>query len=219
MANSCCSSYTFYGKNKEMLKALNRFLSSVMHACRKGTLVEGQRLCDGAYAQYLLGIPKEKWAPARSEISEIDDIGVDPDGNYCFKMVAIDAWSPQPKGWNLVLDTKFPGISLAYQGEESECEVYVYHDPTGRYYTDRYFVDVYLEGNSNVICDDNEYFETKEDCLAFCKKHLKEFFEVHDTSFYMDDYTDVNEVKTLVNRCIEMFNDNEYFAIHEFEEE
>ena len=220
MANTCCSSYTFYGKNEAMLKALNRFLENVVNDRRKGTnLVDGRRnLYDGIYAQHLAGIPAKEWAPARSEISTLDDIRVDLAGNYYFQMVANDAWSPQPEGWQAVLDKKFLGISLAYQGEEEGLEVYVYHDPTGLYYTDRYIVDAYLEGNSNLICEESEYFETEKDCLSFCKKKLKEFFEVHDTAFYMDDYTDVQAVKSLMNRSVEMLNDNERFAIHVFEE-
>lgn len=220
MANTCCSSYTFYGKDEATLKALNRFLENVVNDRRTGAnLVDGRGgFYDGIYAQHLVGIPEKEWALARSEISTLDDIRVDLVGNYYFQMVTNDAWSPQPEGWEAVLDKKFPGISLAYQGEEEGCDVFVCHDPTGLYYTDRYIVDAYLEGNSNVICEESEYFETEKDCLSFCKKKLKEFFEVHDTTFYMDDYTDIKAVKSLMDRSFEMLNDNERFAIREFEE-
>lgn len=214
MANICCCNYTFYGESEKMLKALQRFLEDV-----KDNRIAGKRRAyDGIIAQKRADIPIAKRAPARSDISEIDDITVDKIGNYYFQMVTEDAWSPQPEGWQAVLDKKFPGISLAYQGEEEGFEIYVYHDPTGMYYTDRYIVDVYLEGNEDVICEEPEYFETEKDCLAFCKKKLERFFEEHDTSFYMDDYIDMHAMKSLVKRCYEMFNDNERFTIHEFEE-
>ena len=86
---------------------------------------------------------------------EIDD---DPTlENGVLSFYAEERWGLQD--FNELLEQKFPDIKIYWVVEESGCEVYATNDKEGKYFPDRFYVDICIDD-----IYDSEYF-TKEESM------------------------------------------------------
>lgn len=117
---------------------------------------------------------------------------------------ALRFWSEERWGlqdFEELLRQKFPDIKVYWVVEEAGCEVYCTNDKEGKYFPDRYYADVCIDG-----VYESEYFITEESMwnwltqIAFCGIRSMEDVEKFNAD-YEDSGTD----------------DENFIQIHKFE--
>jgi hypothetical protein len=109
------------------------------------------------------------------------------------------AWSAPIEVFDFIKQ-KFPSIEIFFLSTEPGCEYYVVNDPEGRFYPDRYIVD---------LCTADE-------------EYLTEYFEDLETALdWINEQTDSNvkseeDVETL-NDKLAAENENAFCYLHEIE--
>lgn len=90
-----------------------------------------------------------------------------------------------------------PELTIYYIVEECGCEVYATNDCDGKYFTERYYVDICIDGDYF-----SEYFDTEKQVLAYVAQLLKK------EAVTMAEIDEWNEIQ----------DDSEnYIYVHEFE--
>ena len=90
-----------------------------------------------------------------------------------------------------------PELTIYYIVEECGCEVYATNDCDGKYFTESYYVDIYIDGDYF-----SEYFDTEKQVLAYVAQLLKK------EAVTMAEIDEWNEIQ----------DDSEnYIYVHEFE--
>lgn len=90
-----------------------------------------------------------------------------------------------------------PKLTIYYIVEECGCEVYATNDCDGKYFTESYYVDIYIDGDYF-----SEYFDTEKQVLAYVAQLLKK------EAVTMAEIDEWNEIQ----------DDSEnYIYVHEFE--
>lgn len=95
--------------------------------------------------------------------------------------------------FRIPLREHFPEITVYWQVEEEGCDVFATNDEEGKYFPERYYIDVYIKDEDNQDCffDDSEYFSDKEEALMWLsektngkvksKEDIAKFNEEHET--------------------------------------
>ena len=143
-----------------------------------------------------LGYTKEELDGKRvgGEISEEPTI---KDG--VMRFWAEERWGLQD--FEELLRKKFPEIKVYWIVEESGCDVYATNDKEGKYFPERYYVELSLDDQIEM-----EYFKTEEDMFQWLFKktdgRVKNWQNVDD---FNSDYED------------EALDDENYIIIHQFD--
>ena len=143
-----------------------------------------------------LGFPESQLRNYRlgGEISEEPTI---KDG--VMRFYAEERWGLQD--FEELLRQKFPDIKVYWVVEESGCEVYCTNDKEGKYFPERYYVELSLDDQIEM-----EYFKTEEDMFQWLFKktdgRVKNWQNVED---FNSDYED------------EALDDENYIIIHQFD--
>lgn len=143
-----------------------------------------------------LGFSEEELDDKRlgGEISEEPEIK-----NGVLRFWAEERWGLQD--FNEVLEQKFPDIKVYWVVEESGCEVYCTNDREGKYFPERYYVELCQDD----ICD-FEYFKTEESMYKWLSE--KTGSRIHNAETVEQFNQDYEE---------EALEDENYIIIHKFE--
>ena len=116
----------------------------------------------------------------------------------------IEFWAEERWGlqdFEELLRKKFPEIKVYWIVEESGCDVYATNDKEGKYFPERYYVELSLDDQIEM-----EYFKTEEDMFQWLFKktdgRVKNWQNVDD---FNSDYED------------EALDDENYIIIHQFD--
>lgn len=126
-----------------------------------------------------------------------DDVEINSDG--VLKFWAEERWGLQD--FNELLIQKYPDIKVYWQVEESGCDVYCTNDKEGKYFPERFYADVCVNGQF-----DSEYFVTEEAMFMWLSltTHWKiESYE--DAEAFEKSFVDTDE------------EDDNFICIHKFE--
>lgn len=85
------------------------------------------------------------------------------DYDLCDNVLCIhaeEAWGASD--FRHVLRQLMPNLNIYFIVEEPGCEVYATNDENGKYFSDRYYVDAYVNGNY-----ESDYFKTEERAMAY----------------------------------------------------
>lgn len=126
----------------------------------------------------------------RGEIS--DDVEINSDG--VLKFWAEERWGLQD--FHILLKKKFPDITIYWSVEESGCAVYCTNDKEGKYFPERYYADVCIDGNY-----DSEYFPTEKALFEWLAKLTNNRVKsVEDIENFNADYEDSgNDDENFIN--------------------
>ena len=140
MPNWCYSSYVFYSEEADEgeLARLHRTIVEIM---QKPSDVENG-FEPGWLGKVAIahGFDWEK-IPCRGKITHIDDYT-----GLCssFKLETETAWAPMDELWEAVV-SRYKGVSFVYLSEESGMGIFVNTDCTGRFFPERFLLEVCLE--------------------------------------------------------------------------
>ena len=148
MPNWCCTDYIIEGK-KDTLDKIHKAIEnpSVKEGSNKdweGNVLETLGI---DYANHFIR-------------GFIEDSSLD---NDVLRIYTTEAWARTD--FAELLEDKFPDIDIYWKAEEPGLAIYETNDSTGKYFTDKYYIEVYKD-------DDyiTEYFETKEDAYNWIKE-------------------------------------------------
>ena len=140
MPNWAITNYKFKGADESQAKDLYQKIEA-LNKMDKPFVENGfGKLWLGCVVNYLGGDYEKIYC--RGEISSYDK-----DGDTV-SMCCETAWDEMPE-FRHFIESKYPGSKVYYQVEESGNLVYATNDRDGKYYPERYLLDMY---------DDNEYF-------------------------------------------------------------
>ena len=142
----------------------------------------------------------------------IEELGEFEPGDNFFTLDSETAWAPTVELWEAVI-AQYEGVSFIYIAEEPGSDIFVNTDVEGRYFTDRYLIDIF--GNGPIP---ESWYEGKEkpDCLE-----IREYFEnFDDIADYCADFTgkQFGTFEELQNYFAEIFGENDgiHVGVHEF---
>ena len=186
MANMASVSYRIEGP-RETLEKINDAILKAM---------PNKEHWDEWEACRYLGFTEEELDSKRlgGEILEEPSIG-----ENTLEFYAEERWGLQD--FNELLEAKFPEIKVYWIVEESGCDVYATNDKEGKYFPERYYVELSLDDQIEM-----EYFKTEEDMFQWLFKktdgRVKNWQNVDD---FNSDYED------------EALDDENYIIIHQFD--
>ena len=187
MANMASVSYAIEGPQKDLEEILGAICLAI---AKKDNRYEEYKACE-----YLGFVEKElERSSLGGEIEEEPEI---KDG--VLRFCAEERWGRQD--FCNLLQERFPDIKVYWVVEEADCEVYCTNDKVGKYFPDRYYADVCIDG-----VYESEYFITEESMwnwltqIAFCGIRSME-----DVERFNADYEDSD------------INDENFIQIHKFE--
>lgn len=179
MANMASVAYAIEGPRKDLEEILGAICLAI---AEKDKYYEEYKACIN------LGYSKEELEGKRlgGEIEEDPEIkeGV-------LRFWAEERWGLQD--FEELLRQKFPDIKVYWVVEESGCEVYATNDREGKYFSERYYADVCIDGVYK-----SEYFKTEEAMwnwltqIAFCGIRSMEDVEKFNADYEDSDASDEN---------------------------
>lgn len=183
MANWATTHYVIEGNDKQ-LQHIYDTMKNVIDGCIKPDTTAS----DGWEGNVILALGGtwEESEYMRGFISECEFY------NGILSFVAEEAWGATD--FRHALRRIIPDIKIFYMVEEPGLDVYATNDVTGKYFTERYYVDCCVNGE-----DYSEYFSDMDDVF----KYLKDFSIENE-----DDITAFNENKE---------DEDDYIYLHEFE--
>lgn len=118
----------------------------------------------------------------------------------CIKIEYESKWSPCDEFWDFGLEP-YKSLHEATIGEEPGCEVYINTDTTGKFFPERYIIDMCLEGISKY--DDKyhvpdeyyiEYYENKKQVVKDMNKFFgKSFVTFKDVSNFFEELMKISD--------------------------
>ena len=146
----------------------------------------------------------------RGEITYLGELETFPDSEEALLKLDVEtAWCPMTLMWNAVIEAMgYKTVGFSYCAEEPGCEIYEIYDPYGGDFTDKYYIDIFLEGEDlkdeklNEIYDWRDY--TDDDDLRDALQALLE--------------TEEQDVKTLIKLAqnYKFKNEDSYLYVHEY---
>ncbi len=85
----------------------------------------------------------------RGDITYLGELETFPDSEEAlFRLDVETAWCPMVLMWKAVIEEmKYQSVGFSYCAEEPGCEIYEIYDPYGGDFTDKYYIDIFLEGD------------------------------------------------------------------------
>ena len=123
----------------------------------------------------------------------------DDDSPNVLRFCAEEAWGATD--FHEVLEENIPGIKVYYEVEEEGMEVYATNDKEGKYFPERYYVDICINGDW-----DSDYFTEQDAVYTWLSKKTD------------GEVTDAKSVEVWNDKHEELKDDDENFiSIHEIE--
>lgn len=146
----------------------------------------------------------------RGDITYLGELETFPDSEEAlFRLDVETAWCPMVLMWKAVIEEmKYKSVGFSYCAEEPGCEVYEVYDPSGGDFTDKYYIDIFLEGDDEKdekllkLYDYRDY--DNDDELRHALQALLE--------------TEEEDLKTLIDLAqnYDFKNEYSYLYIHEY---
>ena len=195
MANWCSTKYAFYTKDEDKGELL-RFYGSLINVMKSPSAIPND--FGSGWLGNVLDRHGLDWeaVPCRGYISHIDD---SPDENS-FTIETEAAWEPVTALWEAVLAT-YNGVSFVYVAEEPGNTVYINTDTLGRFFPDRYLLDIFGDGqipenwypgqDKPSYLDIREYFNDFASLSDYCVEIMdKQFHSVAEIDAFLSDTFD-----------------------------
>lgn len=202
MPNWCSTVYRFYSDTEEGTKQLEQFyerLEKAIEPKRRRALVSD--FGDGWLGNVIL-----ETCPHYLKFTSSDSINCEYNGEGIrFRGSIVDirldadsktldvetetAWEPMPGIWDMILaECGYTDIKYVYQAEEPSCELYINTDTEGRFFSDRYHVEVYV--HDDFYCNEVCYLSSEEELLEFENQliaDLREEYKKNPDRYYLPD--------------------------------
>lgn len=193
MANLCCSSYTFVGDEKEIKE---------LYELMKGLENEEAPLAKSDYGQHWLGNLVVALGGKWSDIwcrGTWTDLTI---GKGILTFMTETAWSPANELMDFIC-RKYPSMEYFFYAEESGCLLYETNDIEGRFYPDRYVVNICtVEGEyyTEYFLSDKSAFDWVEEMTGHRPCSIKDADRIDSamSDEYEDAYLYINEI-SIVN--------------------
>ena len=140
-------------------------------------------------------------------LGDIDTFGDDSE-EAAFNLDTETAWCPMTSMWSEVIKVQnYKTIGFSYCAEEPGCEIYEIYDPYGDF-TDRYYIDVFVEG------DDLNNKELEQ--ILECREYVDDDELREALQAFLN--TDEQNLKTLIQQAenYKFKNEDSYLYIHEY---
>ena len=148
MPNWCCTDYIIEGKKDN--------LDKIYEAIQNHSVKEGSNEDWEGNILETLGIDyTNHFIRGLIEDSNLSDDSI--------SIYAMEAWARTD--FAELLMSKFPDIEIYWKAEEPGLAIYETNDSKGKYFPDRYYIEVAKNDDYN-----SEYFETKEDAYNWIKE-------------------------------------------------
>ena len=183
MPNWCGNTMAVYGSPAE----LKDFHQKLVNAREKGDQLKHWHLYQiyeefGYTEQEILESDSNGYI--RGYFDDITDIEVTNDGVSYFKLYYESAWAPMIDGFDWLIQRHYQTLAQVTIAEECGCEVYINTDVTGRFFPDKYVLDIedddvsYCESEKEVVNIFNDYItnpnkkcKTIKDCYRYLSIH------------------------------------------------
>lgn len=185
MANMAMTSYRIEGP-KETLERIN---DAIVEA------LSDKHYWTEAKVLMLLGYAENELEGKRvgGEIEEKPSLG-----ENTLEFYAEERWGLQD--FNELLEAKFPDIKVYWIVEESGCEVYATNDKEGKYFPERYYVELCLDDQIEM-----EYFKDEKSMYKWLSEKTGRNMDAEEVKEFNVDYDD------------EALDDENFIHIHKFE--
>lgn len=179
MPNWCYTDYYFYTdseKGKEQLIELYQTIEK--------SISNKKRLLNSDFGDTWLGNVIREFCPQNLRLTEDSVFCIfnqehinfrgsitylaEPDEyeETAFRLQTETAWAPMNEMWDMILQAcGFDEIKYVYEAEEPGNGVYINSDIEGRFFADRYCIDVYV--SDDFYCNEMQYFSDEEDALNY----------------------------------------------------
>lgn len=204
MANWCYNDVKVYGSKPQVEKVLE-FMRKALNEAPNQTASSPT-----TWIGQFIVMAGENWEDisCRGWIDEIDDEVIDLDvGEACFFLSFHSAWSPQMGAIDCAIDAalrniteKDRNVEYVYRAEEPSNGVYINTDTEGRFFEDRYAIDIYdeFEGIPDGFEEGVNYFTSSNSVIRF-----------------LSQLTDI-EIRD-INHAFEICSDIDGLSMHAFE--
>lgn len=238
MPNWCHTSYTFYTDTEKGREQLADFYNKLTAS------VSGKHLCivksdfgdkwlgnviNAFTPQYLTTTPdnvkctyENKNISFRGSVVDIDD-----NNETDFSLSTETAWEPMPEMWNMIIEAcGYTDVKYVYEAEESCNGLFVTNDKEGRYYDDKYYVEINIDEDFYEY--ESNYLPSAQSCLEYLNEIIDGMRDVYSSNpddFDLPEDFSLDNLKrgTTINEAIAIIennlpdNDDAYISVNKFE--
>lgn len=180
MPNWCYTSYTFVGDKEEL---------NELHGLMKVLEEMDKPLVENGFGTNWLGNIVESLGKSWEKVwcrGSWDNLML-ADGTL--KFTTETAWSQADEVMDLICE-KYPSLSYYFYTEEPGMGIYQTNDDEGRFYPERYYVDLCTADGDY----QQEYFNTLDDVIAWIGKKTERVFKTEaEVNVYFDELEEANE--------------------------
>ena len=156
MANWASTSYVIEG-SKEDVSKVYQVIDDFMNGRKKPVAETASDSWEGNIVKTLGASDEQKKKYLRGFIEYYDFDG------QVLRIDAEEAWGATD--FYEVLSELMPALTIYYCVEEPGCEIYATNDAEGKYFSDRFYVDSYVNDTFS-----HEYFTNEEDTMKYVAK-------------------------------------------------
>lgn len=170
MPNWCHTEYVFEGSKSEVLK-LHQKLSQLL-SCEYKSTVDND-FGNGWLGDVLINHGFDwKKVSCRGFIDDLYDVVTEENTTY-FKLATSTAWGPLNDMWDIIIENHYPSIKYVYLAIEHGCSLYLNSDTEGKYYDERYLLDLVIpEDVFGEVIDVYEFYTSEEELLTDIEKFI-----------------------------------------------
>lgn len=193
MSNICINSITFTSTNLTLLQDLHKHILDIASDKSKNSIDNLLKAYNFSLAEIIIMSDK------RDYISDIKGIE-QREGIYLFSTETCTAWDEHMLPFFVLLKERYNNqITLYFQSEEEGEGIYIYHDPTGLFYKDRFKSDYCYKGEYST-----EYFHAYQDMIS----HLSKQFPKANLNIFMS----IAEAENAIRDNYEDDSDDDFFV-------
>jgi hypothetical protein len=175
MPNWCYTDYVIEGDTKEVAD---------LHQKLTGLLEREESLAENGFGKNWLGNVAELFGKSWHEIKcrgTFYDLRLE---NGCICFTTETAWADCYELWVFVCG-QYKTLRFYYRAEESGCCYYVTNDDEGKYFPERYMLDI----NGEEVC----HFETDEEVIKKVSETVeREFRNILEVKMYLHKYNELH---------------------------
>lgn len=238
MPNWCRTSYTFYTDTEKGREQLADFYNKLTAS------ISGKHLCitKSDFGNKWLGNVIHAFTPQFLKLMPDNAICTYEGYDVRFRGSVIDimthgdnevlvitetAWGPMTEMWDMILKScGYDNISYVYQAEESNNGLFVTNDKTGRFYNDKYYVDLHIADDFHEY--ETDYISSDEDLLNYLNAVIDDMrneYNSHPKLYNLPDEYSADNLKhcDAIDEAIAVIeanlpdNDEAYIIVNKFE--
>ena len=187
MPNWCCTSVVIYANEKEAFPQLLELYEKLHRA------IQPPGRIPNSFGEKWLGniVDAFGYKPG-SDILCRGEITIEPEcpteDKLFIRYDAEEAWAPDHvELWENVLSSQYPDLMMTYCAEECGSGIYINTDKSGRFFPDRYRLDISEFSIDDEIVYDDPYFSSSVSLFKYAtnlfRKPIKSFDDLYDAIF------------------------------------